>query len=105
MAIEQSTERLLDAVMDADAALLDHLDRAIRVRRKQLADRLKLSLQVGDRVRLSQTARPEYIRGMTARVARITPDSVFIVLDDKEKAGRFSTSEEVRCPVTILERM
>jgi hypothetical protein len=102
MAIEQSTERLLDAVMDADAALLDHLDRAIRVRRKQLADRLKLSLQVGDRVRLS---RPEYIRGMTARVARITPDSVFIVLDDKEKAGRFSTSEEVRCPVTILERM
>jgi hypothetical protein len=58
------------------------------------------SLRVGDRVRITHSAKPNYLHGQPGTVTGWAGQNVIVQLD--QPVGRF-TSGELRCPPLILE--
>ncbi|MGH8939285.1 MAG: hypothetical protein ACRDV2_08035 [Actinomycetes bacterium] len=58
------------------------------------------SLRVGDRVRITHSAKPNYLHGRAGTVTGWAGQNVIVQLD--QPVGRF-TSGELRCPPLILE--
>jgi hypothetical protein len=84
---------------------LPTLAQAVAGRRAQIAAQRSLSmlatLGVGDRVRVTHTARPLYLHGATGTVTGWAGERVVVQLD--YPVGRFTTGE-VRCPPLALEK-
>jgi hypothetical protein len=58
------------------------------------------SLRVGDRVRITHSAKPNYLHGQPGTVTGWAGQNVIVQLD--QPVGRFTTGE-LRCPPLILE--
>jgi hypothetical protein len=91
---------------DADDDL-DSVLHAIQNRRQFISRQRVLGLKSGDKVRFSQTSRPQYLRGLYATFVRHLRDRVVVTIDEQDPTGepqdtgRFSG--EVRCPPELIE--
>lgn len=61
-----------------------------------------LSFQIGDRVRVNCSARPNYLHGAPATVTGLSGQHVNVKLD--QPIGRFHTGQ-LRCPPLILDKL
>ncbi len=61
-----------------------------------------LSFQIGDRVRLNCSSRPNYLHGAPGTVTGLTGQHVNVKLD--QPIGRYHTGQ-LRCPPLILDKL
>jgi hypothetical protein len=91
---------IITGELDAD---LSRLTQAIQNRKRLISATnvavLKSTLKVGDKVRLTMTANPSYIRGVEAVIRKFKTKKV--VIDLVRPAGRFH--KNIVCPLDILE--
>jgi len=91
-------QAILNGNHDAD---IDAIEQAIATRRAALGTSKVTfeSLKVGDRVRISPTAKPTYLRGLPATITKKNRTRVVIDLD--APAGRFHTN--ITAPPSLLD--
>jgi len=91
-------QTILDGAYDD---IIDIIEQAIITRRKELGTSKVTfeSLVVGDRVFISDTAKPTYLRGLAATVTKKNRTRVVIDLD--VPAGRFHTN--ITAPPSLLD--
>lgn len=82
---------------------LPAIENAIKSRKQAIALMTLSSLNVGDPVRLSRTARPKYIQGLTGTVESVLDNAAMIRIASSLRARRFS-GRTVRCPMSIIEK-
>lgn len=82
---------------------LDNVMDAVTERRKILSRVSFIELKIGDRVRFNDKVRPQYMRGITARVVDKKTSKVVVELENTEHIGRFS--KRITTPVTIVDRI
>lgn len=80
---------------------LSLISQVIGNRRNELANRMKTMLLPGDRVKLTDTVRPNYLQGAKGTVVRHLNSRILVRLD--YQLGRFS--QEIRCPISTLEKV
>lgn len=78
---------------------------AAQGRTKTLSNRKvqDLDIQPGDEVRFSNSIRPKYLIGKTAKVVKLNSKSVVIDCPADPSYGRFENSKGVRCPNSVIE--
>ena len=90
-----------------DGVLDQHLERlaeTIQHRRRE-QDRQQLgSFQVGDRVRLSDRARPSYLAGAEGVVTEILHKRLVVRLETPV-AGKRAGRNDIACPPSLVERL
>jgi hypothetical protein len=90
-----------------DGVLDQHLEQLVEIihQRRREQDRQQLgNFQVGDRVRLSNHARPSYLAGADGVVIEILHKRLLVRLETPvpgKRAGR----QDIACPPSILERL
>jgi hypothetical protein len=90
---------LLDGDLDKE---LDLLADAVRSRQDYLAKRAVVGIRPGDTVRFSDSIRPRYLIGQVAKVQKVNPKSIVVDCPVDPSYGRFSGSQNVRCPVSLI---
>ena len=96
------TSPLVQSILDgAYDDIIDTIEQATATRRAALGTSKTTfeSLKVGDRVRISPTAKPTYLRGLPATVTKKNRTRVVIDLD--APAGRFHTN--ITAPPSLLD--
>ncbi len=73
---------------------------AMHGRKDALGNITRLSIKVGDKIRLLP-GRPKYLDNKTGKVVKINPKRVVIDLD--ERCGRFH--RDISCPPEMLEKI
>ena len=99
MQLDDIIQALEDGIADGEEK---RVYAAMKYRREQLDFDLFHLLQVGDRVRFTQTCRPQYLRGVEATVVKIRQKKVEVKLD--RPVGKFGLNPIIT-PVGILEAM
>lgn len=88
---------ILDGEADDD---LEAVGNAIYTRqqivRQHKAATLRGTIARDDKVRLIDDIRPKYLAGLLATVQRVGGDFVFVTIDDRYAAGRYSGEIKVR---------
>jgi hypothetical protein len=89
---------------------LDALEQAVRQRRAAVkiaqaaaygAHATPGRLCLGATVRFNDRTRPAYLRGVEARVVKVNPKAVKVVLDRDQ--GRFKAGYEIRVPKELVD--
>lgn len=81
---------------------LDAIIQAAQLRKKALAPTV-YDFQIGDRVRFSNTTRPQYMRGVEATVIARRQTKLTVRIDHDN--GRFRAGANITAPAAILEKI
>lgn len=81
---------------------LDAILAAVRDRQKALAPTV-WDFAPGDKVRFTNTTRPQYMRGMLATVVARRQTKVTVRIDRDH--GRYRAGANIVCPTSILEKI
>jgi len=101
--LEALIEEIANGAHDENLRLLaDVINARLRVLAATESLKVLTRLDVGDRVRINQHARPLYLQGRTATV--IGQESGKVVVNLDHPTGRFVTGE-VRCPPLVLDQL
>jgi len=101
--LEALIEEIANGAHDENLRLLaDVINARLRVLAATESLKVLTRLDVGDRVRINQHARPLYLQGRTATVIGQESGKVVVKLD--HPTGRFVTGE-VRCPPLVLDQL
>jgi len=100
-----STDLLLDIASGKLDAELQYIKAVIQERNDDLEainwNRKRRSLKRGDTVYFTETVNPKYLAGVEAKVTKINPKKVLVVITNPNDAGRFGT-KPISCPLSIL---
>jgi hypothetical protein len=77
------------------------IEQAIATRRKMLLGAKKNEMRVGTRVRINETARPQYLQGCFAKIVQVNPKKIVIALEEGP-LGRFR-GDRIVCPVLLVD--
>jgi len=101
--VEALIGEIADGIHDENLRLLgDVINARLHVLAASESLKVLTRLDVGDRVRVNERARPLYLQGRTATV--IGHDSGKVVIKLDHPTGRFVTGE-VRCPPLVLDEL
>ena len=81
---------------------LDAIIQAAQARKKALAPTV-WDFEPGDKVRFTNTTRPQYMRGMLATVVARRQTKVTVRIDRDH--GRYRAGANIICPTSILEKI
>jgi len=98
MLLDQIAQGALDPHLEALAQAIDARAHLIHTVDTQTA---LAQLCVGDEVKINNTIRPHYLRGLRGRIVEIDNERATVCLH--QPIGRF-TAGEIRCPPLTLER-
>lgn len=99
MLLQQIADGTLDAHLAALAQAIHARQHLLHTVRSVTALAM---LEIGDRVRLNQHARPRYLHGIQGTVVDLDDRTATVDLD--RPVGRF-VSGEIRCPPLALDRL
>ena len=85
-----------------DLKSLDRIAAAVKDRRQALGRLTVAALNPGDRVTFGNSIRPTYLKGLTAEVVTCNRESVTIKCPTDSRYGRFSGSQKVRLPISLI---
>ena len=101
-----NVDAILDAIYDGKLdSELNKIENKIKRRREFINAPKKHTIdefKVGDHVRITGTARPAYLVGLTATVVKINKTRVKVEFHSGQNAGRFA-GKVTNCPISILE--
>lgn len=95
--VETVIQSIREGQYDNDLAMIRE---ALQFRKEQLTMRLAVTLQRGDKVRIT-SGRPQYIIGATATVVDVMQKYCRIDLD--QPVGNYHRG--IRCPISMLTRI
>src|SRR5438105_3899848 len=95
---------ICQAIMSSYAdEYLDRIVEAVKARRSIVARTTLLQIRPGETIRFSDRIRPQYLRGMHAKVVKVNGASVTVNIDNDPAYGRYSGAKGVRCSAVLVE--
>lgn len=74
----------------------------IKYRKEILAQKSKLKIRIGQKVRFSDEIRPKYLIGLEAEVKKINPKTIVVNVPNEPEYGKYAGSIRIRCPISLL---
>jgi hypothetical protein len=100
-------DAIADGTLDAEdlSQLGSHIWECRQELQRRAGRKVAATLAPGAQVRIRHDAhlRPRYILGTLAEVVKINQTTATIVLGEVRGGSRFSTGQEIRCPLDALE--